>query len=187
MRRPPKNSFWKTRLRIRAYRQNGGDCGESTTSIGCHSAGWWAFGLWSPIKIYAYGQSSQNIYATTIHELAHASHYNMDKSDFKKTESKVKESWARGVQWELTRMVYPDYRAPEIRPYYTLVIMDMIDDNNRFGNTFATGESVNGYAIRQIEDALKGQRTWNGLRDNIKKRYNNETEENLDALFQYWE
>ena len=65
--------------------------------------------------------------------------------------------------------------------------MDMIDDNNRFGNTFATGESVNGYAIRQIEDALKGQRTWNGLRDNIKKRYNNETEENLDALFQYWE
>ena len=48
-------------------------------------------------------------------------------------------------------------------------------------------DDVHGYTIRQIEDALIGQREWNGWRDNIKNRYNNETEENLDELFAYWD
>ena len=48
-------------------------------------------------------------------------------------------------------------------------------------------DQVSGYTIRQIEDALKGQRTWNGWRDNIKNKYTtNGTRNNLDAAFTYW-
>ena len=83
-------------------------------------------------------------------------------------------------------MVYPSFRAFEIRPNYTLVAMDMIDNDNRFGNTFTLGESVKGYSIRQIEDALIGKRNWNDWKNNIKNKYSNETEKNLDALFTYW-
>jgi hypothetical protein len=96
---------------------------------------------------------------------------------------KVAESWARGVQWELTRMVYPptimvDY--PIYTNIYTGVVQDMIDGIS--GN-----DQVTGYTIRQIEDALPGQLTWNAWKTNIKNLYNNATENNLDALFNYWD
>lgn len=183
LRRPPKNSSFRTQMKIRAY-ESGGE------SLGTHNSAWRAFGLNSPIKIYTYGGEPIQTYATTIHELSHASHWNMDRNGFRNipdNEDRIKESWARGVEWELTRMTYPDYRASEIRPKYTLVVMDMIDNDNRFGNTSISGEGVSGYTIRQIEDALNGQKTWVNWKNNIKIRYNNATENNLDALFDYWD
>ena len=47
-------------------------------------------------------------------------------------------------------------------------------------------DQVAGYTIRQIEDALPGQLTWNAWKTNIKNLYNNATENNLDALFDFW-
>jgi|GEM_PF-3394259 hypothetical protein len=47
-------------------------------------------------------------------------------------------------------------------------------------------DSVSGYTVRQIEDAIDNQRKWNDWRDNIKNKYNNATETNLDAAFDYW-
>jgi len=47
-------------------------------------------------------------------------------------------------------------------------------------------DGVEGYTIKQIEDALEGTSTWNGWRDNIKNKYDNATENNLDALFAHW-
>ena len=60
-------------------------------------------------EIYNPNNSSSQIYATTIHELAHASHWELRRGEWNDNnlETKVKESWARGVEWELTRMVYP--------------------------------------------------------------------------------
>jgi hypothetical protein len=37
------------------------------------------------------------------------------------------------------------------------------------------------------EDALIHQEIWNNWKINIKNRYNNGTENNLDALFNYWD
>ena len=45
---------------------------------------------------------------------------------------------------------------------------------------------VTGYTIKEIEDALKGQKTWNSWRDNIKNKYTNETKDNLDVAFAFW-
>jgi len=47
-------------------------------------------------------------------------------------------------------------------------------------------DQVSGYTIRQIEDVINGEMTWNKWKTNIKNSYENETEENLDALFNYW-
>ena len=137
-----------------------------------------------------------DIYATTIHELAHASHWNMDRSDFNDTQTKVKESWARGVQWELTRMVYSNYLGREHSTgSYTLVVADMIDnqstDNTNYGYGYRdpddTQDQVSGYTIRQIEDALIGVTSWSEWENNIKNDFNNGTENNLDETFNYWD
>lgn len=186
LRRPPQNSFWRTQMKIRAHLQNVSEEGN----LGTHTKAWRGFGLHSPLHIYTYTRPSRDTYSTVIHELAHAAHWNMNRSGFRDipdNEARVKESWARGVEWELTRMVYPNFRAPEIRPKYTLVVMDMIDSDNRFGNTFTYSEGVSGYTIRQIEDALNGQKSWLNWKNNIKNRYNNGTENNLDTLFDYWD
>jgi len=195
LRRPPQNYSWRTQLKIKAVRQGGGDCGINTSSIGCHTSGWRSFGLYSPIKIYTYGHSTVSTYATTIHELAHASHWITNRYAYNKTEDKVKESWATGVQWELTRMVYPDYKGRwRSTGDYTLVVSDMIDtsisDDTNYGygyDALDTEDEVSGYTIRQIEDALKGQKTWNAWRDNIISKYGNTTEDNLNRLFRAYE
>ena len=70
----------------------------------------------------------------------------------------------------------------------------MIDDsstdktNNGLGSKIKDGnlDQVSGYTIRQIEDALISVKTWNEWRDNIKDKYENATENNLDVLFEAW-
>ena len=135
--------------------------------------------LGAQIKIYNPQNPTIELYATTIHELAHASHWDMAGSDFDNSETKVKESWARGVQWELTRVVYPNY-SRGYNNRYTGVVVDMID-------VVGGNDQVEGYTIRQIEDALNGEKSWISWRNNIKNRYNNATENNLDALFNTWD
>ncbi|MFZ6013393.1 MAG: hypothetical protein ACOYXT_23830 [Bacteroidota bacterium] len=194
LRRPPENGNFNTQMRIRCYYE------ENAHSNGNHVEERRFLGLGSQIKIYNPQNPFVDIYSTTIHELAHASHWNMwrNGNDFDNTESIVKESWARGVQWELTRMVWAGYPgAGEIRPNYTLVVIDMIDasaplnqlgvsEDINLGTEKLEQDDVSGYNIRQIEDALRGKTNWIEWRENIKNNYDNATENNLDALFDYW-
>ena len=159
--------------------------------VGNHAAWRRVLGVLNQIKIWDPQRETQEIYATVIHELAHASHWHMDNTVYNNTEDKVKESWARGVQWELTRMIYPGYTGGATRrPEYTQVVVDLIDPNYPSVGTNANrglwNDNVTGYTIRQIEDALNGQETWNDWRNNIRNRYNNATQNNLDALFAHW-
>lgn len=184
LRRPPQNGTLNTKMRIRAYN-------ESNSQInGSHMEERRFLGLGSQIKMYNPQNNSREIYATTIHELAHASHWDLKRNDFDDSESRVKESWARGVQWILTRMEYPTYTGgATIRPRYTQLVVDLIDSNsdvNR-GSENTAEDNVSGYTPRQIEDALQGQKTWNGWRNNIINRYNNATEGNVNTLFAFWE
>ena len=48
-------------------------------------------------------------------------------------------------------------------------------------------DMVEGYTIRQIEDALVGLRNWNSWRDNIIRRYDNSSEVHVVKLFQGWQ
>lgn len=199
LRRPPLNSFWKTQLKIRAYNETNNE------SYGNHKPSRRFLGLGSNLKIYNPQRESMDLYGTVIHELAHASHWNMDKSNYNTMnycdetflglscsgDTKIAESWARGVQWELTRMIYPSYGGGlTILPDYTQIVVDMVDINySSYSSNLNNGlynDNVSGYTIREIEDALNGEKTWDGWKNNIKNKYNNGTENNLDALFNYW-
>jgi hypothetical protein len=202
LRRPPQNGFWKTQMHIRCYNEEG-------KVNGSHAPSRRFLGLGNAIHIYNQQINDpaikiMDIYATTVHELAHASHWNMDKDSYNcmndencgivccSGELIVAESWARGVQWELTKDIWkwyePSYGRKKLgnspsKPSwysYTGVVQDMIDSQ------FGSDDLVDGYTIRQIEDALQGQKTWNGWRDNIKNKYNNGTENKIDHLFDYW-
>ena len=184
---PPQNSFWKTALKISVWNEPNPD------TNGSHCKDCRFLGISSRIRIWNNGGTSMAIYATTIHELAHASHWELRRNNwnFNQTENKVIESWARGVQWAISRLRYPHYRGgPIIRPYYTQIVVDMIDPN--FPSVFANenwgqwNDNVTGYTIKQIEDVLSNTSTWQDWENNIKNTYNNETENNLRALFAYW-
>lgn len=179
--RPPGNAFWKPQMKIGAF-------DEVNTSInGSHSKDERFLGIFSRIDIYNPQNRTDEIYATVIHELAHAAHWDLSHNSFPDTDSKVKESWARGVQWELTRMVYLNYNSDfENRPKYTLVVRDMIDNDGFYGKTGTFGENVSGYTIKQIENSLRFAKSWDEWKNKIKNDYENSTENNLDVLFNYW-
>lgn len=191
LKRPPTNSFWKPQMKIRAHNS------QNSEINGSHQKDLRIFGAFARIHIYNPQNSSSEIYGTTIHELAHASHWELRKNNWNDNNlsSKVKESWARGVEWELTRMVYPSSKYKgrfwnTSQSDYTLVVADLIDgigyngENNGF---FDTKDEVSGYTIKQIEDVLSYTSSWNNWRDNIKNRYNNSTKNNLDKLFKAYE
>ncbi len=186
LRRPPQNGFLKAKVKIAA--NLGVDDKEGRLG---HFNRWRR--VWDIAWLNVYNppnRTTEQIYATTIHELAHASHWGIDRGHYNDTESQVKESWARGVQWSLTSMIYPNYPGGGVnRPNYTEVVVDMIDtpaDRNT-GSEILTQDNVEGYTIRQIEDAVVGQENWNSWRDNIINRYNNATKGNLPALFAHWD
>ena len=192
LRRPPQNSFWRTQMKIRAYYE------ENNDANGTHKEERRFLG--AQIKIYNPERESMRIYATTIHELAHASHWNIWRSNgFDNTQSIVKESWARGVEWELTRMIYPNYTPFYSRLRYTGVVEDLIDGfKTRTSNRFWTEQNpwvfqvstyqdmVENYTIRQLEDALVNQKTWINWQNNIINSINNETSDNVQNSFNFW-
>ncbi len=177
-------------MKIRAHFEQNND------KNGSHCKDCRLFGFFARLRIYNPQNSSSEIYATTIHELAHASHWELRRSNWNNggTSDKVIESWARGVEWELTRMKYPSskYKGREWNNNnYTLVVADMIDSestaftNNGFKEPT---DEVSGYnTIRQIEDVLSYTSSWDSWRDNLKNRYNNATENKLDKLFKNWD
>ena len=71
---------------------------------------WWA----APVVIYSGNKDSRNIVATTIHELAHVSHWEIGYStgqyviDALVDDPFLPESWAKGVEYTVTNRVYPN-------------------------------------------------------------------------------
>lgn len=187
LRRPPENGFTNIQMAIKATYQNE-DLGGND-ALGTH---WNTRRFWgSQIKIFSKSKEPIQLYSTTIHELAHAAHWRWDHQDFRNTNAKVAESWARGVEWVLTRMRYPNYLGrARTTGDYTLVVADMIDgpatDVTRINEGYVNADgfdNVQGYTIRQIEDALIGSRQWGSWQQSIIDDIVNPTEGNLNVLF----
>lgn len=177
--KPHQNGSLKPQMKIAAkYEVNGEINGVH------HSHYMNPFGLFNNIHIYNPQNRSYDVYGTVIHELAHSAHFTMDKSKYRDTEDKVKESWARGVQWVLTKMVYPDYYAGQYLPKYTLVVRDLIDNDGKYGYSGLLNENTQGYSIKQIENSL-GE-NWDEWKNNIINNNNNTTEQYVQDTFNYW-
>lgn len=149
---------------------------------------------------------SRRLYQTTIHEIAHASHWDMvGHSRFQQTDDKVVESWALGVASQLTNSLYGagvaidgqwadfDDLSTDFEGVYLPVVIDLIDNYNQraanAGNIDYPIDRTNGYTLEQIEDALDGPGGSNGAktltqwRDNLKNQTANPTESFVDELF----
>lgn len=125
-----------------------------------------------------------------------------------KNNRRFMETWAKTVEIVLTLERYrnvlkrPDFIYEQsnlqfrpiafsgINNYYTSAGYDMIDNiNQRITPTLNNSlpiDRVSGYTILQLQNALISSRSWWQWRDNIKNRYNNPTEGNLDELFNNW-
>lgn len=194
LKRPPENSFWKTQMKILASFETREDLN------GFHNPSKRFLGLGNPIQIFNPDRESHRVYATVIHELAHASHWNMDTGNYINAEHIVAETWARGVEWTLTRMKYPNYAGSYLRGGYTGLIQDLIDgekfvisylykDKNSKSYeeiSLSYEDKVSGYTISQLEDALQGTNNWLGWRNNIIAYYDNPTENNITEAFYFW-
>jgi hypothetical protein len=148
-RRTPQNSFWATQIKLGVYNY------ENEDANGNHAPIRRLFGIGEAIHIYNPSRRIDEIYATTIHELAHAVHWDMGSSDYHNSDDNVSETWSNGVQWVLTKTEYPNYRGrPNETPQYTNFVMDLIDfpsqEHSGFG-TFAPTDQLEGYNIVQIQ------------------------------------
>lgn len=206
IRRPPQNSFWNARLAIQAM-------------PGYNTSVWGLFGvvgrfiLSNRPQITVYKQtetetkiseiSSEDVFGTISHELAHASHWGMDKDNYIASPAIIYESYARGVQRYLTRKAYPtrNYEPYYWRCSYTAMMRDIIDEHKFVESYYwrssgwdeavyqyrSYSDRVQGYTIRELEDALIGCRTWDQWRDKIKSKYPNKADRQyVDEVFSYW-
>ncbi|PCI34129.1 MAG: hypothetical protein COB60_06915 [Flavobacteriaceae bacterium] len=199
--RKPYNKSWflKRRLHIGAKHKSG-------------RAHYFTFNkiIWSaPVVIYSSHkngvvQDSRDLFATTVHELAHVSHWEIGYStaqfviDALADDPFLPESWAVGVEYVITERVYPkqiygiydfDYQQQRSLRYiqtsskgYTPIVIDMIDDFNQSTiNITRPIDRVSGYTLGQIEEALPGSF---GSWCRIWSMYTSPTDgEELDYLF----
>lgn len=154
-------------------------------------------GILTPIKMYRKRinddgvvsiRDSRGLYATMIHELAHASHWELRKGKWDHgTSRKLKESWAEGVEWALTKLRYPNYIGISLNSFedmrtsldgaYTSLVIDLVDDLNQasfFGNaTEYPLDLVTGYTMAQIEAVLGDCDNIFDLKQLLEDRYEN--------------
>jgi hypothetical protein len=80
--------------------------------------------------------------------------------------------------------------ASDYEMIYTSIVVDMIDNENQrvvrhSGSIDFPNDNVEYYTISEIEDGLRGARSWNQWRDNMSG-ISNPTSTNLDELFANW-
>lgn len=163
-----------------------GDAVGSTTPAIVRTWSW----LLSSIKIYAedyYGlRRTQDVFSTTIHELAHASHAcRMNKEEYDNTSKFVRDSWACTVDWYLTLNEYHNLNANDAiidkldnnnseqnwpntsRPLrYSPLFIDMIDEYNQKKDPHSSNvpdDNIDGYTISKIDGSLTQIKCYNDV------------------------
>ena len=158
--------------------------------------------LWqaATVLVHQNGRNSRGIFNVTIHELAHASHWEIVGTyDINwLINNRIAESWASGVDAKITADIYGSTNPDEIMQNrtiyymtegagkgYTCIVWDLMDDHNQFGtNPAYPNDQVKDYTLSQIEFSLPmifgSWSTWcNRLIDN----FDNATEEHVEDLF----
>ncbi len=208
IRRPYKKSIFEKRLHIAGkYKDNRWFPDHYWT---------WNNIIWSaPVGVYSHdgngnARDSRQIFATTIHELAHVSHWEIGYSTTQyiiealNDDPFLPESWAVGVEHAITNRVYPEtIVGANLFPHegnlqwqtlriiqteskgYTPIVIDMMDDFNQgVTDTTFPNDRVSGYTLGQLENALPKAGSWWEWRKRIRDKYTNSTEgAELDYLF----
>lgn len=172
--------------------------------------------FWQAAEVVVYSKStsgvshdSREIFGTSIHELAHASHWEIGYStgqyvvDAIFGDPRLPESWAVGVEWKITNDIYTGYggiyenwyqgrtisQITTLDEGYTPLVIDLMDTNNQRishgGNVNYPNDQVENYTLSQLENALPNSLgSWWNWRTNIENMYSNSTEAYVSYLFQ---
>jgi len=195
--RPPLNSLLKPQMKIGGFDKDG---------RANHNDDRRYLGIRNQVRMYRIQSgsiaSTERLYNTILHELAHASHWEFRKGDWDggRTSGKLQESWAMGVAWSLTRLRYPNHNwwanvdfewmrsRGKGENQYTSLIIDLIDNENQgLTDRKRPFDRVDGYTIAQIEAAISNSNNILALRDNIRNRYpNNPDRAFLVELFEQY-
>jgi len=194
LRRPHQNKFYSVRLNIIVSHTEG-------DALGIHAQRFVA--EWIKIWLYSDGSlmSSEQLFATTIHELAHNAHYEHFEtndwsaprvSEWNSNYSRdLKETWANGVEWYLTNKRYPKHITRYFNHKglrYGGLFEDLVDTNPVRGESSDRGyEYVSGFKIRDLESCVLKSRNFSDLRSKLLQYPAAYTNSSLDNLITYWE
>ncbi|MDR2553898.1 MAG: hypothetical protein LBC64_00590 [Fibromonadaceae bacterium] len=150
------------------------------------------------IMILAYGREHIEIYGTTVHEIAHSSHYG-NGNYFTFSPKILKETYARGIQRYLSIKYYEDWSKAFYDSIDTGLFEDLEDTNSTYAQRIKKYcDRVSGITAPMAEAVLFMSDSWDGFRDNLMKAYPSGTPNNengtvayfaadMIALFYYWE
>lgn len=205
---PPQNSFWRPAIKIGAIN------GTRTNGSGVTHVSTRLFGIFTQINIYSLNWPTSTIYATTIHEIGHASHWWQNSFAYNNCEDKVAEGWCRGVEYYLTNYRYwkvgEFYQSTFLFSFfdgwqwlntwdgsyvshmqkgYIPIVIDLIDNYNQRiingNNIHYAPDNISNFTLTEIWNSLNGALTLNDWKENLKK-YNKVQAVDLDALFDFY-
>lgn len=160
-------------------------------------------------------RGSDGVYATTVHELTHAGHYEHDTGFFIslhtgfKDRKVMRESWAEGVETKLTNdrylaistsyqatnrvntsdIIWNDWRQRTLKIFmnkYTPLVIDLMDMHNQnSADPSYPIDRVSGYTLFEIQSTLENSRTLQEWQGKLFGRINNPTKGVLDDVFSY--
>ncbi|MCU0351802.1 MAG: hypothetical protein MUF43_13395 [Flavobacterium sp.] len=155
-----------------------------------HFFDWNSSFLSAQVMISVGNNNSRWIFGTTIHELGHASHWELGFGSFdwlNSTNKKLTESWSTGLEWRITNDVYNSLLGPpfisnymdDFQLYtlaqmpsvtYTPLFIDLMDGENQFitrGNT-RPNDTANGFTLQMLESKLtQNPKNWDNLRNSL--------------------
>lgn len=198
LKRPRQNTATNWSLDIEVYYKNEKDYKNNVYSSGSSIGNYdGTLGL-EDICILAYKQNSKTIYSTTIHEVAHSSHYwNTSKSlmTFFKLPYGFRNTYTRGVENYFTTKRYGSPAHTNFNKDYTGIFDDLMDNDKNYkakNGVVASGDAVQGFKITELEKSVFGSSDLDGMKKYLKKNYpsgsngRKYTESALNNLFNYW-
>ncbi|MDR2580017.1 MAG: hypothetical protein LBC85_03370 [Fibromonadaceae bacterium] len=197
----PRNSLWSMDIEV-YYKDNNDFRNKFGNILGDYN---YTFGL-ENISIQA-NRSHLSIYGTTIHEIAHSSHYaNLERRWYNSRigvyddlSKRLKETYATGIERYLTIKRYGIWGGSYNRvDGYTGLFEDLEDTNTTFAGTNMYCDRVSGITVPMAEKTIMKSYSWNGFKNNLMNDYPsgtlNEnggrvsyTRADMDALFEYWD
>lgn len=189
--RPRQNTWWNLSLDIQVYDN------KDASSKG--AAVYWNGGVFEFIDVNTVNRQAPELYANTMHELAHSAHYYWMKTnnallpqsaEFALLPTRLKETYAAGMDWHYKRLRYGGNRVYSYHKAYTGLFEDLIDNNTwtcPVSGKAAIAETVQGFTIQQLEQEVYRSTTWNGFRDRLKNTAIGSTQKTaIDNLFAFW-
>lgn len=182
--RPPMKEDLEDKLYIYAYR--------GRDSINNYNGFFLGLSDYPYIRVFRDNGSSrctsQKIFSTTIHELTHAVHYNeLGVTQYQQRPSILKESLTTGVEWYLSKKLYPGVlQYLGYNNVYTGIIKDLIDDDGYTTHHLPVSETITNHDIVNLEQVFINATTWEEAQYNTGLFTPRKDIEAMDMLFNYW-